>query len=98
MQSRTEAEQASFNEVAPYYQLAGRSLGVTAGKRVCSVAYAAAEGDYIALFPGADRFFALLPVGDKYKLVGDAFVDRLKFGEAHEDADPSQVYHPIELI
>jgi hypothetical protein len=89
---------AADDLIRPHFILAGRSLGVTASKRVFSIGNAAAEGDHIAVFPGSDRLYAVRKVGGKYKLVGDAYVDGLMYGEAYEGVDPYEADHPIELI
>lgn len=35
--------------------------------------------------------FVLRPVGDKYRLVGDAYVDGAMYEEAYEGLDPDEV-------
>jgi hypothetical protein len=55
--------------------------------------------DVIAAFRGADRLYVLRPVeGGRYRLVGDAYVDGLMFGEAYEGVDADEVDYDIELI
>jgi hypothetical protein len=57
------------------------------------------SGDVIAAFRGADKLYALRPVeGGRYRLVGDAYVDGLMFGEAYEGVDADEVVYDIELI
>jgi hypothetical protein len=55
--------------------------------------------DVIAAFSGVDRLYVLRPVeGGRYRLVGDAYVDGLMFGEAYEGVDADEVVYDIELI
>jgi hypothetical protein len=76
----------------------GRSFCVTEKGRVCNAMHQPKKGDLTAAFQGADRLFVLRPVGDKYELIGDAYVDGLMKGEAYEGIDPDEVDYNIELV
>ncbi len=56
------------------------------------------KGDLVAVFEGGDRLFILRPVGDRFRLVGEAYVDGLMNGEAYEGLDPDEVDYDIELV
>jgi hypothetical protein len=58
----------------------------------------AEKGDLVAAFEGTDRLFILRPAGERYRLVGDAYVDGLMEGEAYEGLDPDEVDYDIELV
>ena len=53
----------------------GRSFCVTESGRVCNAMHEPKKGDLIAAFQGADRLFILRPVGERFRLVGEAYVD-----------------------
>jgi hypothetical protein len=76
----------------------GRSFCVTKKGRVCNAMHRPENGDLIAAFEGADRLFILRRVGDKYRLIGEAYVDGLMEGEAYEGVDPDEVDYDIELV
>ena len=80
-------------------QYQGRSFCTTQQRRVCSCMNKIESNDVIAAIRGADRLYVLRPVeGERYRLVGDAYVDGLMFGEAYEGVDPYEVDYDIELI
>jgi hypothetical protein len=56
-------------------------------------------GDVIAALRGGHRLYDLRPAeGGGYRVVGDAYVDGLMFGEAYEGLDPEEVDYDIELV
>ncbi|PMD60012.1 uncharacterized protein K444DRAFT_589727 [Hyaloscypha bicolor E] len=77
----------------------GRSFCTTQQRRVCSCMNKIESDDVIAAFRGGDRLYVLRPVeGGRYRLVGDAYVDGLMFGEAYEGVDADEVDYDIELM
>jgi hypothetical protein len=77
----------------------GRSLCTTKQRRVCSCMNKIDIEDVIAAFPGGDGLYILRPAeGGRYRLVGDAYVDGLMYGEAYEGVDADKVDYDIELI
>jgi hypothetical protein len=76
----------------------GRSLCLTKRNRICNAMHEIKEGDAIVAFQGANRLFVLRPVGTRYRLIGDAFVEGLMGGQAYEGLDPDVVDYDIELI
>jgi hypothetical protein len=58
----------------------------------------ARQGDVVATFQGSDRLWVLRPVGDRYRLIGDAYVDGLMKGEFYEGVDPDGEDYDIELV
>jgi hypothetical protein len=82
-----------------YMAFQGRSFCTTQQRRVCSCMNKIENDDVIAAFSGVDRLYVLRPVeGGRYRLVGDAYVDGLMFGEAYEGVDADEVVYDIELI
>jgi hypothetical protein len=79
---------------------AGRSLGVTESGRLYTALNEVQQGDLIAVFQCADRLFVLREIGksQKYKLVGDVFVDGLMNGELYQGVEPNEVDYDIALI
>jgi hypothetical protein len=94
----THKERRAYEDMSKRELMHGRSLSVTENGRVCSAMHQAKEGDLVAAFEGADRLFILRPAGERYRLVGDAYVDGLMEGEAYEGLDPDEVDHDIELV
>jgi hypothetical protein len=92
-----EEEQAN-GEVRQYIVGPERSFSVTKTGLICNGLHGVKEGDAIAALQGGDRLFILRPVGDKYRLIGDAYVSGLMFGEAYEALDPDDVDYDIEII
>ena len=77
----------------------GRSLCTTHQRHVGNCMNKIESNDVIAAFRGGDRLYVLRPAeGGRYRLVGDAYVDGLMFGEAYEGVDPYEVDYDIELI
>jgi len=76
----------------------GRSFCTTQEGRVGNCMHEVKEGDVIAAFQDADFLCVLRPVGDKYRLIGDAYVDGLMRGEAYKGIDPDEVDYDIILI
>jgi hypothetical protein len=91
-------DQSAAMEVLDYEVSKGRSICTTQQRRICSGMNAVKTGDVIATFEGADRLFVLRPVGDKYQLIGDAYVDGLMLGKAYEGVDPDEVDYDIQLV
>jgi hypothetical protein len=88
----------AFKEFQALVVFHGRSLCVTEAGRFCNAMNQPKKGDVIAAFQGAERLFLLRSVGDKYRMVGEAYVDGLMKGEAYERLDPDEVDYEIELI
>jgi hypothetical protein len=76
----------------------GRTFCVTEQKRACNGMRRANEGDMIASFQGAHTLFVLRPVGDRYQLIGEAYVSGWMDGEAYKGLDPDEVDYDIELV
>ncbi|KAN0113321.1 HET domain containing protein [Hyaloscypha variabilis] len=97
--SLSATEKNAAMHVWDYADMRGRSLCITKEKRVCSCMNKIESDDVIAAFCGADRLFVLRPAeGGRYRLIGDAYVDGLMFGEAYEGVNAEEVDHDIELI
>ncbi len=94
----THREQAAHDDLFPRVLYSGRSFCVTLNGRVCSAMNQPEKGDQIAAFEGADRLFILKPVRERYRLIGEAYVDGLMKGEAYEGLDPDEVDYDIELV
>ncbi|KAF2174548.1 hypothetical protein K469DRAFT_688621 [Zopfia rhizophila CBS 207.26] len=78
--------------------LRGRSLCCTNAGRICNTMHSTEQGDLIATFQGANRLYILRPVGEKYRLIGDAYVDGLMYGEAYEGLNYEEVDYDIEIV
>jgi hypothetical protein len=84
---------------AAYVRAQGRSLCTTKQGRVSSCMNKIESEDVIVAFRGADTLYVLRPAeGGRYRVVGDAYVDGLMFGEAYDGLDPDEVDYNIELI
>lgn len=94
----TPQEYKASNELKSRGSLHGRSFCATENGRVCNAMNQAEKGDLVAAFEGADRLFILRPAGERYRLVGDAYVDGLMEGEAYEGLDSDKVDYDIELV
>jgi hypothetical protein len=92
------ADTAAAGEVIGRNVIRGHSFCVTRDGRVCNAMHAIAEGDSLVALAGYDKLFVLRPVGDKYRLIGDAYVHGLMYGEAYDGLDPDEVDYDIELI
>jgi hypothetical protein len=55
-------------------------------------------GDIIAAFEGSRVLWTLRPVGDKYRLIGDIWVDGLMQGQSYIGLNPEKVDYEIEII
>ncbi|CZR66895.1 uncharacterized protein PAC_16796 [Phialocephala subalpina] len=91
-------EESASDGIWSHCQIQGRSFCVTETGRVCNAMNQAREGDMVAAFEGTSRLWILRPVGTKYLLIGEAFVDGLMNGEAYEGIDPDEVDYEIELV
>jgi hypothetical protein len=76
----------------------GRSFCTTEKGRMCNAMHQAEEGDLIAAFQGSESLWLLRPVGERYRLIGDVYVDGLMDGQAYEGLDSNEVDYDIELI
>ncbi|KAE9379654.1 HET-domain-containing protein [Stipitochalara longipes BDJ] len=94
----TNDEVEASDNLIPYALLQGRSYCVTEEGRACNAMHEPEKGDRVAAFEGSDRLFILRPVGDKFQLVGEAYVDGWMNGEAYEGLDPDEVDYDIELV
>jgi len=95
--NKTEQDAAMHIWNNDFFQ--GRSFCTTKRGRICSCMNKIETKDVIAAFRGADRLYVLRPAeGGRYRVVGDAYVDGLMFGEAYDGLDPDEVDHDIELI
>jgi hypothetical protein len=92
-----EKDEAADN-ICRHFGMHGRSLCVTKEGRTCNAMLQPSQGDVVAAFQGADRLFILRPVGDRYKLIGDAYVAGLMKGEAYEGCNPEELDEDIELV
>lgn len=93
---RSDAEAGLF--FADRVSWRGRSLCCTNAERICNTMHNTEQGDLIATFQGANRLYVLRPVGEKYRLIGDAYVDGLMYGEAYEGINYEEVDYDIEII
>lgn len=75
-----------------------RTFCTTKQNRICNGMNEVKEGDVTAAFQSVDRLYILRPVGNQYKLIGDAYVDGLMEGEGYEGLNPDEVDYEIELI
>jgi Heterokaryon incompatibility protein (HET) len=75
-----------------------RAFCITEEKRIANAVGQVAEGDVVVIFRGADRPYILRQVEDKFKLIGDVYIDGIMFAEAYKDVDPDDVDQDIELI
>ncbi|KAH8768520.1 heterokaryon incompatibility protein-domain-containing protein [Hyaloscypha finlandica] len=91
-------EYKAANELRRVSALHGRSFCATENGRVCNAMNQPEKGDLVAAFEGSDRLFILRPTGERYRLVGDAYVDGLMEGEAYEGLDSDEVDYDIELV
>ncbi|KAF2110753.1 heterokaryon incompatibility protein-domain-containing protein [Lophiotrema nucula] len=76
----------------------GRSLCYTEAGRFCNTMHDAKPLDSIAAFQGANSLYVLRQAGERYRLVGDAYVSGLMWSEAYEDLNYEEVDYDIELI
>jgi hypothetical protein len=91
-------EYEAFDVIDRHTIVNGRSFCVTETGRFCNAMNQARERDGIAAFQGSDRLWILRPVGERYRLIGEVYVDGLMKGEAYEGVDPDEVDHDIELV
>ncbi|KUJ15753.1 uncharacterized protein LY89DRAFT_670297 [Mollisia scopiformis] len=91
-------EKEANAEVYRHQVIRARSFCVTKQNLICNGMHEVQEGDAIAALQGAERLYILRPVGDRYRLVGDAFIPGLNFGEAYEGLDPDEVDYDIEIM
>jgi hypothetical protein len=91
-------EEDALEELSKELRIGGRTLCVTEKNRLCNGMNEIREDDVIAALEGADKLFILRPVGSRYQLVGDVYVDGLMNGEAYEGLNPHEVDYDIELI
>jgi heterokaryon incompatibility protein (HET) len=94
----SQEEAMAASELDRHTRYRGRSFCITEQNRLCSGANEVRKGDAIAAFEGTDRLYILRPVGERYRLIGEAYVDGLMQGEAYEGVDPNEVDYTIELV
>ena len=92
------AETWARERVLRYALEQGRRLGRTCDGRFFNAMHIVRAGDCIVALQGADRLFAIRPVGSSYELVGDIFVDGLMHQEAYGDRDPDTLDYAINLV
>ena len=80
------------------WKFLGRSFCVTEQNRPCNCMNEVRVGDVVAALEGADVLYILRPVGNRYRLIGDAYVDGLMLGEAYEGVNPEDVDYDIQLV
>jgi hypothetical protein len=97
-QDLTVDENRACQEIITRFTLHGRSFCVTKDGRVCNAMNQARQGDVVTAFQGSDKLWILRPVGERYQLIGDAYVDGLMSGEAYEGVDPNEADYDIELV
>jgi Heterokaryon incompatibility protein (HET) len=76
----------------------GRSLCITKQNRLANCMHEVHKEDVIVAFEGASFLTVLRPVGEKYRLVGDAYVQGLMRGEGYEGFNPDEVDYDISLV
>ncbi|KAH8752439.1 hypothetical protein F5882DRAFT_484849 [Hyaloscypha sp. PMI_1271] len=91
-------EYKACNELSRRGIIQGRSFCATENGRVCNTMHQPEKGDLVAAFEGSDRLFILRPTGERYRLIGEAYVDGLMEGEAYEGLDSDEVDYDIELV
>lgn len=91
-------EYKACNELSRRVIIHGRSFCATENGRVCNAVHQPEKGDLVAAFEGSDRLFILRPTGERYRLIGEAYVDGLMEGEAYEGLDSDEVDYDIELV
>jgi hypothetical protein len=94
----SDQEDEADDTIRAMLRVQGRSLCITEGERICSGMNEVREGDVVAALDGGHTLYILRPVGDRYRLIGDAHVDGWMFGEAYEGLDPDEVDYDITLI
>jgi hypothetical protein len=94
----TQKERRAYEDIIQRILTNRRSFSVTENGRVCNSMHQAKEGDLVAALEGADRLFILRPAGERYRLIGEAYVDGLMEGEAYEGLDSDDVDYDIELV
>lgn len=91
-------ESCAFRERDKFALFYGRSFCVTEDGRVCNAMNQPKDGGLVAAFQGSDRLWILHPVDERYRLIGDAYIDGLMNGEAYEGVEPDEVDYDIELV
>jgi hypothetical protein len=91
-------EWTAFNKLFPLAQFHGRSIGFTQSGRIFSAMHGLEEGDVVVALEGSGVLWTLRPLGDKYRLIGDMFVDGLMQGEAYEGLNSDEVDYDIKII
>jgi hypothetical protein len=93
-----DAEIIACNRIRDNAMLRGRSFCISEAERYCNIMHQAQKGDAIAAFQGTDRLYVLRQVGDKYQLIGDAYVDGLMLGEAYRGLNSEETDYDIALV
>lgn len=91
-------EYTAFMEIFKRTIMHKRSFCVTKDGRVCNAMNQANLGDIVTALQGSDKLWVLRPVGTRYRLIGDAYVDGLMAAEAYEGVDRNKVDYDIELV
>lgn len=91
-------ESRAFEGIRSYVILRGRSFCVTENGKTCNAMNQPRKGDMVAALEGTRNLWILRPVGTRYRLIGEAYVDGLMEGEAYEGLNPDKVDYEIELV
>jgi hypothetical protein len=94
----TADEKNASEEMHRNARIRGRSLCFTGGKRTCNSMHEVEKGDAVAAFEGAGFLYILRPVGTRYRLIGNAYIDGLMNGEAYDGLNSDEFDYDIELI
>ena len=76
----------------------GRSFCYSESKHFCNTMHELEPLDLIAAFQGANCLYVLRPVGERFRLIGDAYVAGWMFSEAYEGLNYEEVDYDIEII
>jgi hypothetical protein len=73
-------------------------VGITQFGKVFSALHGLQEGDIVVALEGSGVLWTLRPLGDKYHLIGDIFVDGWIQGKVYKGLDLGMVDYDIDII